>query len=1049
MKLRWKQLAAALLAVAMLLTLLPFTKGGSALAAGTYGRTTASDVAVRKEAGTSSPFWFRVEKGTIATVLSTKTVKGVTWYRVVLKNPSYENSNTYYGYIHGDFFELLSETEAAAWENNPLCVKGTAEVTAPPTAGSGVTAPPAVTAVPGVVTTAYAPASGTIGTIKNSGVNIRQEPSMSAFRLYQVDRGTEVTILEIPASTDPDPWYKVSYMGSVGYIMAQFVTVEGVNFATPTPTPITVPGGTVTPTPVPGTTSGTVPAVAESVDGAYVRLLLSSTTLYYTPNGAAMATWNNIGSTLPLAGSPAMQVGYTWYPVAINGTIAYVRGDAVQRTDAPGAQASTTIGGTGTQPSTVTAPPAQTVLGYVITTRGDVNLRLKPAGQMIQQVNRGVVCPLLAAPVNDSGYDWYYVQVDNVRGYLRGDCVAYCNADGSLINGTSTATAQPVVNTGYIKTVVDNVNLRRSPAGATLEQIPINTVLALTGSPKASGNYLWYPVKSATGRSGYLRSDCVAVTDASGNESATAAPVTATPVPTGSAYGYVQAIKGGVNLRKTPAGAGIGQVQKGSVWPMTGAVVRESGYDWYPVDVNGKKGYLRGDCVAKLSETQAASYLAGNGVPVESPTPTPSPTPEPVYVVQTIVDKVYLRKSASRDSAALDQVAVGTVMNYSGKTTSGGNVWYNITYGSTKAWVLGSCVKELTPAEYAAWLAANPTVTTAPPTTSNLGYIKTVKGGVNVRPSAGSKKTIGQVARNLVFAYTATAKSGSYTWYKVTTAYGVGWLRGDCVEPCQADGSMIPPTIITPSPTDASGVVVNTSAVEASYTILKLGSSGNNVQKLVQALKDQGYFTGTVSNVYTEEVQNAVSTFQKAKGLTVDGIAGSQTQHALFGTVPVGTYDGSDMSMVLYPAEKIDWFTGGIQELWPRGANVKVYDVKTGIVWWAHRWAGAYHADIEPLTAADTSRLCAIYGVSTPQQIVSKNLYQRRPSLITIGNHTYACALYGVPHNYGAGDISNNNFPGQICMHFTNSKTHGTKIVYYLNTQAIQYAWENAPNGHK
>ena len=163
---------------------------------------------------------------------------------------------------------------------------------------------------------------------------------------------------------------------------------------------------------------------------------------------------------------------------------------------------------------------------------------------------------------------------------------------------------------------------------------------------------------------------------------------------------------------------------------------------------------------------------------------------------------------------------------------------------------------------------------------------------------------------------------------------------------------------------------------------------------------------------------------------------------------PVGTSAASgDYSMVLYPAEKIDWYTGGIQELWPRGANVKVYDVKTGVVWWAHRWAGAYHADIEPLTAADTARLCFVYGVSKASEIKSKNLWQRRPCLVTIGNRTFACALYGIPH--GEGEISNNNMNGQICMHFTNSKTHSTKTVNRYATEAIQYAWENAPNGHK
>ena len=97
---------------------------------------------------------------------------------------------------------------------------------------------------------------------------------------------------------------------------------------------------------------------------------------------------------------------------------------------------------------------------------------------------------------------------------------------------------------------------------------------------------------------------------------------------------------------------------------------------------------------------------------------------------------------------------------------------------------------------------------------------------------------------------------------------------------------------------------------------------------MVAELKNQGYYTGTVTNKYNSTVENAVRAFQKAKGLAVDGIAGSDTQHALFNTVPIGTADRNNLSMTLYKAEKIDWFTGGIQELWPRGANVQVTEYR-------------------------------------------------------------------------------------------------------------------------
>ena len=222
------------------------------------------------------------------------------------------------------------------------------------------------------------------------------------------------------------------------------------------------------------------------------------------------------------------------------------------------------------------------------------------------------------------------------------------------------------------------------------------------------------------------------------------------------------------------------------------------------------------------------------------------------------------------------------------------------------------------------------------------------------------------------------------------------------------------------------------------------------MKNLVNELKNQGYYSGSVTSKYTTAVADAVKAFQKAKGLTVDGIAGSATQHKLFNTVPVGYANLENLTMTLYPAEKIDWNTGGINELWAKGSNYKVFDVKTGIVWWAHRWSGGLHVDAEPLTAADTARICKMYGVNQSSQITSTKHWQRRPMLVTIGTRTFACSLYGVPHNYPEGDtIPDNDFKGQLCIHFTNSKTHSSKKVDSGHEEAIQYAWEHAPNGHK
>ena len=122
-----------------------------------------------------------------------------------------------------------------------------------------------------------------------------------------------------------------------------------------------------------------------------------------------------------------------------------------------------------------------------------------------------------------------------------------------------------------------------------------------------------------------------------------------------------------------------------------------------------------------------------------------------------------------------------------------------------------------------------------------------------------------------------------------------------------------------------------------------------------------------------------------------------------------------------------------------------VTDIKTGISFEVKRWSGGDHADVEPLTAADTAAMCRIYGVSKAQDINDKNLYQRHPVLVTLSGHSYAASMYGVPHNYPDGDtIPNNNFNGQFCIHFVNSRIHKTNKVDKDHQAAIMYAYENA-----
>ena len=153
------------------------------------------------------------------------------------------------------------------------------------------------------------------------------------------------------------------------------------------------------------------------------------------------------------------------------------------------------------------------------------------------------------------------------------------------------------------------------------------------------------------------------------------------------------------------------------------------------------------------------------------------------------------------------------------------------------------------------------------------------------------------------------------------------------------------------------------------------------------------------------------------------------------------TYSDSKSSKgSLYTPELVEW--SSIKSIFYKGCVAKVTDVQTGISFKVKRWSGGLHADVEPYTAADTKAMCKIYGVSTAQQISDYNLYQRRSILVTIGSHSYAASMYGVPHNYPEGDtIDDNNYKGQFCIHFVNSKVHASKKVDSAHQNAIKYAF--------
>ncbi len=116
---------------------------------------------------------------------------------------------------------------------------------------------------------------------------------------------------------------------------------------------------------------------------------------------------------------------------------------------------------------------------------------------------------------------------------------------------------------------------------------------------------------------------------------------------------------------------------------------------------------------------------------------------------------------------------------------------------------------------------------------------------------------------------------------------------------------------------------------------------------------------------------------------------------------------------ITYGIQLLEWKEA--EEIIPRYSKFSVYDMDTGKVFHAQRRAGSQHADVQPLTTADTKIMKEIYG--------GKWSWKRRAILILKDDYVLAASMHGMPH--GAGALAN-KFPGHFCIHFLGSTTHKT-----------------------
>ncbi len=168
----------------------------------------------------------------------------------------------------------------------------------------------------------------------------------------------------------------------------------------------------------------------------------------------------------------------------------------------------------------------------------------------------------------------------------------------------------------------------------------------------------------------------------------------------------------------------------------------------------------------------------------------------------------------------------------------------------------------------------------------SLGYYKSVVNG-NFGPQTEAALLTYQIFNSL----RADGKTESGTLEALFSQETLTYREGRAIHPDytivpeQWHDPTPPPVTPTPLPTSEPAAKITYMAVTrapgGAYVVLKLGMKGDMVKTLQKALQKAGFFSGTVDGFYGEATVAAVMAFQSVKKLTVDGIAGPETQKLL------------------------------------------------------------------------------------------------------------------------------------------------------------------------
>ena len=380
-------------------------------------------------------------------------------------------------------------------------------------------------------------------------------------------------------------------------------------------------------------------------------------------------------------------------------------------------------------------------------------------------------------------------------------------------------------------------------------------------------------------------------------------------------------------------------------------------------------------------------------------------------------DNVNLRSSYSTSSAAKASLDEGDLARITKVYTVSGVKWYYITVeegGYTyKGYVRSDMVELITKDEYD---NGGGSIDTGD--AEIIGMIRITADKVNMRRTPDSDAdSVGYAYTGDVFYYVDTEDG----WFQTKSGY---WINREYAKVMTDD--------------EVNDYVNGGGGSADTY---REGDTGSMVKWIQEALKALKYYDGELTGHFGGKTKEAVRQFQRDHDISADGVAGPKTIAKLQeeyakavgggngGNGGNGSYGRTIYNLGWFQHQSCFYNNSSYMGL-RAGKTITLTDIDTGRSFKVKiQSANGNHADVEPATSSDTAVLCSLYGVSTASQLESQNKYQRRAMVVTSVNGNYQAigSIYAIPH--GSDNVSGNNFDGQFCLHFKDSKTHGTDRV--------------------